>query len=198
MRPTNVSEPAAPHDPVHDAPRRLLEELERRLAADDIQALRGRRPETVGRTKSPRATLDAQPDDAVYDAPRQPLDSQAMSDPHALARELRRRGTLFGVAGRVVAAIAVSAVIAQLFVIMMPAARQPDNTQMFAAAVRSLSQQHQDEYAPKSALAGFQSLLASGDATPAAEPAQPEKQSDEVLQRFLRWRRRANPNDAAQ
>jgi hypothetical protein len=197
MRVTNVPEPAGRHDPMHDAPRRLLEELERRLAAEDMRALRGKRPETVGRTISPAVPLDAQPDDAVYDSPLQPLDSDAMGDPRILARELGRRRTLFGVVGRLVAAIGVSAVIAQLFVIMMPAARQPDSAQMFAAAVRSLPQRHQGEYAAKPALAGFQALLASGDTPPAAERAQPEKQSDDVLQRFLRWRHKANPNEAA-
>jgi hypothetical protein len=36
---------------------------------------------------------------------------------------MRRRGTLFGVAGRLAAAVGVSATIAQFFVIMMPPAR---------------------------------------------------------------------------
>src|SRR6266851_4043421 len=62
---------------------------------------------------------------------------------------------------------------------VMPAARQPDSTQLFAAAVRSfttaLSQQHQSEDAPKPAPAEFHSLLASGDTAQAAEREQPEK-----------------------
>src|SRR6266852_3800534 len=62
---------------------------------------------------------------------------------------------------------------------VMPAARQLDSTQLFAAAVRSfttaLSQQHQSEDAPKPAPAEFQSLLASGDTAQAAEREQPEK-----------------------
>ena len=197
MRVTNVPEPAGRHDPVHDAPRRLLEELERRLAAEDIRALRGKRPETVGRTMSPAVPRDPQLDDAGYDSPLEPVDTDAMGDPRTLTRALGRRLTLFGVAGRLVAAIGVSAIIAQLFVIMMPAARRPDSTQMFTAAVRSLPQRHQGEYAAKPALAGFQSLLASGDTPPAAERAQAEKQSDGDLQRFLRWRRKADPHEAA-
>jgi hypothetical protein len=113
-----------------------------------------------------------------------------------------RRGTLFGAIGRQVAAIGVSGIIALFFLIMMPAARQPDNTQLFAAAVESLttalSQQDQSEGAPTPAIAEFYSLLASGDTAQAAEREQPERESDEVLQRFLQWRQKANPNEAAQ
>jgi hypothetical protein len=133
---------------------------------------------------------------------RRPLDSSGMSKTRAPAREMERRGTLFGVAGRLVAANGVSAIIALFFVIMMPAGRQPDRTQLFAAAVQSftaaLSQQHQSEDTPTPALAEFQSLLASGDTAQAAEREQPEKESDKVLQQFLLWRQKANPGEAAQ
>ena len=45
---------------MHYAPRRLREEPEQRLAAaDDIRALREKRPETVGRTISPLAPQPA-------------------------------------------------------------------------------------------------------------------------------------------
>ncbi len=112
-------------------------------------------------------------------------------------RETKPRGTLLGHAARLLAAIGVSAIIAQLFVMMMPAARQPDHAQVFAAAVQSfttaLSQQHRSEDAPQPALAAFQSLLASDDSPPAAE----REPSDKVLQRFLRWRQKANPREAA-
>jgi hypothetical protein len=82
----------------------------------------------------------------------------------------------------------VSAAIALFFVVMMPAARQPGSTQLFAAAVQStaLSQPHQGEDAPKPAVAEFQSLLASGNTAQAAEREQPEKESDKVLQQFLK------------
>jgi hypothetical protein len=113
-----------------------------------------------------------------------------------------RRGTLFGVTGRQVAAFGVSGIIALFFLIMMPTARQPNSTQLFAAAVQSLttalSQQHQSEDAPTPALAEFYSLLASGDTAQAAEREQPQKESDKLLQRFLLWRQKANPSEAAQ
>jgi hypothetical protein len=183
--------------------RRLLEELEQQFAAaDDIRALREKRPEAVGRSMMPPlALLDSRLENAVYQSLRRPLDSQATSETRPLAREMRRRGTLLGHAGRLVAAIGVSAIIAQLFVIMMPAARQPDNTQVFAADVQSfataLSRQHRSEAPPRPALAAFQSLLASDDTAQADEREQPEKQSDRVLRRFLQWRQKANPREAA-
>ena len=113
-----------------------------------------------------------------------------------------RRGTLFGAIGRQVAAIGVSGSVALFFLIMMPAARQPDSTQSFAAAVRSfttaLSQQHQNEDAPTPALAEFYSLLASGDTAQAAERGRPEQESDKLLQQFLQWRQNANPSEVVQ
>jgi hypothetical protein len=203
MNGTNEPEPGGPHDPMHDAPRRLREEPEQRsAAADDIRALRENRPETVGRTISPLAPLDSQLENAVYEALRRPLDSHAMGETRALAGEIGRRGALFGVTGRRVASIGASGIIALFFLIMMPAARQPDSTQLFAAAVQSLttalSQQPQGEDAPTPALAEFYSLLASGDTAQAAEREQPEKESDKVLERFLQWRQKANPSEAAQ
>ena len=183
-----------------DLSRRLLEEIEQQLAAaDDSRALREQRPESVGRMIFPLAPIDSELENAVYESQslRWPLDSKAMSEIRALTRETKPRGTLFGLAGRVVAAIGVSAIIAQLFVIMMPAARQPDNTQVFAAAMQSyttaLSHRYRSEDAAKPALATFQSVLASDDTAQAGEP----EPSDMVLQQFLRWRQKANPSEAA-
>jgi hypothetical protein len=184
-----------------DLSRRLLEEIEQQLAAaDDSRALQERRPESVGRMMSsaisPLAPYDSELEDAVYESLRWPLDAQAMSEIKALARATKPRGTWFGFAGRLMAAIGVSAIIAQFLVIMMPAARQPDNTQVFAAALQSftaLSQQHQSEDASKPLLAGFQSLLPSDGTVQVAE----REPSDKVLQRFLQWRHKANLREAA-
>jgi hypothetical protein len=181
-----------------DLSRRLLEELERLAAADDIPALGRKRPESVRRKMAPQAPPDSRLENAVYEPRRRPLDSHATSETRVLARETRRRGTLLGHAGRLLAAIGVSAVIAQFLVIMMPAARQPDNTQVFAAAVQSItarSQQHRSADAPRPALAAFQPLLASDDSSQAA--GREQRQSDRVLQRLLQWRQKANPGDAA-
>ena len=201
MRGTNEPEPVGPHDPMHDTPRWLREKPEQRsAAADDIRALRENRPPSVRRSISHRATLDSQLENAVYESLRRPLDSHAMGETRA--REMQRRGTLFVVSGRRVASIGLSGIMALFFLIMMPAARQPDNTQLFAAAVQSLttalSQQHQSETPPTPALAAFYSLLASGDAAQAAEREQPEQESDKLLQQFLQWRQNACPSQAVQ
>jgi hypothetical protein len=201
MRGTNEPEPVGPHESMHDTPRRLHEKPERRsAAADDIRVLREKRPESVRRTISDLAALDAQLENAVYESLRRPLDSLAMGETRA--REMERRGTLFGVTGRQVASIGLSGIIALFFLIMMPTARQPDNTQLFAAAVQSLttalSQQHQSETPPTPALAAFYSLLASGDTAQAAERGQPEQESDKLLQQFLQWRQNANPSEVVQ
>jgi hypothetical protein len=202
MSGTNAPEPVGPHDPVHDAPRRQHQEPGRRsAAANDIRALRERRPATVGRKISPLAPLDSFDSllENAVDASR-PLDSDAMSESRVLSREIGRRGTFSGFADRL-AAIGVSAIIALFFVIMLPAARQPNSTQLFAAAMRSFKtafpRQHQGADAPAPALAGFQPLLASGDTAQAAERGQPEKASIRVLQQFMQWRQKANPSQPA-
>jgi hypothetical protein len=196
-------ESAGPHDPLHYAPRRLRDQPQQRLAAvEPIRSIRERRPEPPGRAISPPAPIDNQLENAVYESLRRPLDPQVLSETRALTREFERRGsTLFGISGRVAAAIGISAIIALFFVIMLPAARQPDKPQSFSAAVQSfttaLSQQHPAEDA-KPALAEFQSLLTSGNTAQAAEqqPA-PDQQGDKTLQQLLNWRK-TTPGDAAQ
>jgi hypothetical protein len=193
MRVKNEPGSAGRRDPAPYGPRRLLEELEQQIAEDNIRPLRRTRPRTVSRTMSPPAAFDAQLDYAKYE----PMN--AMSEPQALVPVMERPGTWFGRTGRLVAAIGVSAIIAQVFVIMMPAPQQPDGMR-FAAAVQpfttAFSQQHQGEDAPKPAPAQFRSRVASAD--PAAPGrAQREKEADKVLQQFLQWRRKANPSEAA-
>jgi hypothetical protein len=194
MRVTSKPGSAGRRDPAPYAPRRLLEELEQQLAEDNVRPLRRTRPRTVSRTASPPAAFDAQPDYAKYES------MNAMSEPQALVLRMERRGTWFGLTARLVAAIGVSAIIAQVFVIMMPAPQQPDGMR-FAAAVQpfttAFSQQHQGEDAPKPAAARLRSRVASADTAAAPGRAQPEKEADKVLQQFLQWRRKANPNEAA-
>jgi hypothetical protein len=126
------------------------------------------------------------------------MDPAILGEPRALARELERRGALFGLAGRLAAAVGISAIIALFFVIMMPASRHQDTNASFSETVQSftsaLGQQQQQppaqqaEETRKPALAEFQSLL--GDAQ-AAEREQPDKQADKTLQQFLQWRQKA-------
>jgi hypothetical protein len=149
----------------------------------------------VGRISTP-APLDSQLENAVYESLRRPMDPAILGEPRALARELERRGALFGLAGRLAAAVGISAIIALFFVIMMPASRHQDTNASFSETVQSftsaLGQQQQQpaqaEETRKPALAEFQSLL--GDAQ-AAEREQPDKQADKTLQQFLQWRQKA-------
>jgi len=206
-----ASEPEStgPHDPMHYAPRRLRDKPEPRLTPlEDARALRERRLDAViGRSISPPAPLDPQLENAVYETLRRPIDPKLLGETRALARELERRNSLFGLTGRLVAAIGVSAIIALFFIVMMPA-RQRDTAASFQTAVQSfttaLSQQQQpaqpqqqpNDDTKKPALAEFQTLLTS-DTAQAAEREQSERQSDKLLQQFLQWRQKSAPADTA-
>jgi hypothetical protein len=197
MSVANDEEPAGPHDPLHYAPRRLRERPEPRLTTiEETRVMRDnkRLEAAVGRISTP-APLDSHLENAVYESLRRPMDPAILGEPRALARELERRGALFGLAGRLAAAVGISAIIALFFVIMMPASRHQDTNASFSETVQSftsaLGQQQQPAQAEetrKPALAEFQSLL--GDAQ-AAEREQPDKQADKTLQQFLQWRQKA-------
>jgi len=209
MSVANEPESTGPHDPMHYAPRRLRDKPEPRLTPlEDARALRERRLDAViGRSISPPAPLDPQLENAVYETLRRPIDPKLLGETRALARELERRNSLFGLTGRLVAAIGVSAIIALFFIVMMPA-RQRDTAASFQTAVQSfttaLSQQQQppqpqqqpNDETKKPALAEFQTLLTS-DTAQAAEREQSERQSDKLLQQFLQWRQKSAPADTA-
>jgi hypothetical protein len=202
MSVTSEPEPVGAHNSMHYPPRRLRAEPKQRLAAaDDIRALHENRPETVRHAISRLAAFDSQLENAAYESLRRPLDSHAMRATRALGPEMARRGTLFRVAGRLATVIGVSAITWQFFLIMMPPVQQSDSTQLFAAAVQAFTtahaQQHQSEGALQPTLAEFRSLLTSGDTTQIVEREQTENGTDEVLQRFLQWRQKANPSEAA-
>jgi hypothetical protein len=196
MSVANDEEPAGPHDPLHYAPRRLRERPEPRLTTiEETRVMRDnkRLEAAVGRISTP-APLDSQLEHAVYESLRRPMDPAILGEPRALARELERRGAMFGLAGRLAAAVGISAIIALFFVIMMPASRHQDTNASFSETVQSFTSALGQQPAPpaeearKPALAEFQSLL--GDAQ-AAEREQPDKQADKTLQQFLQWRQKA-------
>ena len=215
MSVSSEQEPTGPHDPLHYAPRRLRERPEPRLTPveearggldnrsglDNRGGLDNKRLEAAIGRISPPAPLDSHLESAVYESLRRPMDRAVIGEPRALARELERRGAMFGLAGRLAAAIGVSAIIALFFVIMMPASRQADPAASFSATVQSFTsalaqqppqQQQQTDDARKPALAEFQSLLTPTDTAQVAEREQPDKQqSDKTLQQFLQWRQKA-------
>jgi hypothetical protein len=200
----NEQEQLGPHDPLHYAPRRLRERPEQRLATgEDNRSQREKRPEPGARTIQPPAPLDSQLESAVYESLRRPLEPQVLVEPQALARELERRNAIFGVAGRLAAAIGVSAVIALFFVIMIPASRQSDAQSSFQASVQqfsaALAQTHpaEETAAAKPALAEFQPLLAATASTEQAATAPPPA-DNKLLQQFMQWRQKGNSPGSAQ
>jgi Sec-independent protein translocase protein TatA len=198
MSALSEQEQVGPQDPLHYAPRRLRERPETRLPpVEEAQPDRETSPEPADRAIVSSISLDAQLENAVYASLHRSLDPEVVREPPTLPRELGNRSALFGVAGRFAAAIAVSAIIALFFVFMIPASRQPDNGSSFAAAIQSMksamSQVRPDEDASRPALSEFRTLLASTEASQAANREQTEK----LLQQFLQWREKANSSTEA-
>jgi hypothetical protein len=199
-----------PHHPMYYAPRWLRERSGARLAA--VQETTS---EPAGRPTSAGVAFDAQLENAVSEALRHPLDPEIIREPPGLARELDRRVAYVGVAGRFAAAIGISAIVALFFVIMAPAAWQPEGvgsslSGMIQAMRAALPPQpSQTDAAPRSALADFQGLLA---APKTDEPVAPEpsavapaeaspatrEQSQQLLQEFVQWRQKPAATQAGE
>ncbi|WP_291864860.1 hypothetical protein [Bradyrhizobium sp.] len=171
----------SPNDPEYYAPRWLRDRSQPRSPLAEEAGSDSSRPPVF-----PPGPLDTQLESAVSKALWHPLDPEVIHEPPGLARELDRRTALFSVAGRFAAAIGASAVVALFFVIMIPAARQPDSGTIagMAASVRAmLIQPRARDDGLKPATAEFQALLAS---SPNAEPVTRE-QSDRLLEQFVQW-----------
>jgi hypothetical protein len=197
-------EPTSPQDLLHYAPRRLRERPEQRLAAveDARSGLDNRRIESaIGRIRP--TSLDAQLENAVHESLRRPIDPTIIGDPrNGLTPELERQSAMFGLAGRLAAAIGAAAIIALFLVFWMPAARQSDSAASLSATLQSFTNtlarqpqpQPQSDETSKPALAEFQSLLKPTNAAQppqSAEHAQPDQPpSDKALQQFLTWRQK--------
>jgi hypothetical protein len=132
-----------------------------------------------------------------------PISRPASLDPKATngrarhKHDLDRRAALLSVVARFAAVAGVVAVVALLFVIMKPASRQsvasstPSDITGSTSAAPPQSSQADDERKP--ALAEFKALLAS----PPSQPATHE-QSQQLLQNFLQWRKKANTTETSQ
>ena len=121
------------------------------------------------------------------------LDPKAINEPARRTRDLNLRAALLSVA----AVAGVVAVVALLFVIMKPASRQSvagsTPSDMTGSTSTAPPQSSQADVEWKPALAEFKALLAS----PPSEPATHE-QSQQLLQRFLQWREKANTAEPSQ
>ena len=151
-------------------------------------------------------------------APDSSIHELLQSTREALARESEQPKALFGVSFRMIAAVAVSAVVALLLVILISGVRQSDtassfsvDVQQFKAALSSQSKdrEKQDQQAQdrqqqdqppskepaKPTTEQFQRLFASSG-KPAAPPDR--EPSDKLLQRFMQWRQKTGSAENAQ
>ena len=125
------------------------------------------------------------------------LDPKAINEPARRTRDLDRRAALSSVAARVAAVAGVVAVVALLFVIMKPASRQSvagsTPSDMTVSTSTAPPQSSRADVGWKPALAEFKALLAS----PPSQPATDE-QSQQLLQNFLQWRKKASTTEPSQ
>ena len=150
-------------------------------------------------------------------APDSSIHELLQSTREALARESEQPKALFGVGIRTIAAVAVSAVVALILVILISGVRQSDtassfsvDVQQFKAALSSQSkdrekqdqqaQDRQQDQPPskepaKPTTEQFQRLFASS-----GKPATPpdRESSDKLLQRFMQWRQKTGSAENAQ
>jgi hypothetical protein len=151
-------------------------------------------------------------------APDPSIHELLQSTREALARESEQPKGLFGVSIGTIVAVAVSAVVALLLVILISGVRQSDtasslsvDVQQFKAALSSQSKdrEKQDQQAQdrqqqdqppskepaKPTTEQFQRLFASSG-KPAAPPDR--EPSDKLLQRFMQWRQKNGSAENAQ
>lgn len=169
-----------PNDPEYYAPPRWLR------GRPEVRLPPARESESARAPVSSPAQLDTQLENAVSKALWHKLDPEIIHESPQLTSELEQRKALFSVVGRFAAAVGVSAAVALFFVIMIPAARQPDTSTLagMAQSLRAmLIQPHARDDGPKPAMAEFQAIL-----TPAqnSQPVTPE-QSEQLLQQFVQW-----------
>ncbi len=203
MSESSEQEQVTSQDPLNYAPRWLREKPEPRPAiSGEPRAEREIKVEPAGRAVSRTSSLDRQLESAVYESLRRSLDPEVMPEPPAVAREAERK-VMFGFAGRLAVAVGISAVVALFFVIMVPATRQPDAGSSLASTIETFSaavaRTSQAEDASKPALAEFKGLLPPPGENNAnnAQPAN-QQQSERLLQQFMVWREKVNPNDPPQ
>ena len=124
------------------------------------------------------------------------LDPKATNGRARHTRDLDRPAALLSVAARFAAVAGVVAVVVLLFVIMKPASRQSvassTPSDMTGSTSTAPPQSSQADVEWKPALAEFKTLLAS----PPSQPATHE-QSQQLLQNFLQWRKKASTTETS-
>jgi hypothetical protein len=172
-------------------------------------------PARVAGANEPPGSFDSPPETKAEESSAQESSVHELlqSTRDALARESKLPKALFGVSLRTIAAVAVSAVVALLLVILIPGLRRSDpvssfsaDVQQFMAAPSSQSQDRQLQDRPKQdqpsskeaakpTTEQFQRVFAS----PGEPAAQPDRaSSDKLLQRFMQWRLKNGSAENAQ
>ena len=159
-----------PDNPEFDYKPLRLSERAARLAPSVSQAARS---EPIGSSPMPRPAL---------------LAPKAIDEPARRTRDLDRRAALLGVVARIAAVVGVVAVAALLFVVMKPASRQSVASPTPSETTGSIPQLDQGDVESQPTLAV---------PLPASQPATHEE-SQQLLQRFLQWREKANMTEASQ
>jgi hypothetical protein len=124
------------------------------------------------------------------------LTPKAINEPAKHTRDLNRRAALLSVAARVAAVAGIVAVVALLFVVMKPASRQSvagsTPSDITGSTSTAPPQSSQGDVESKRTLAEFKAFLAS----PPSQPATHE-QSQQLLQNFLQWRKKASTTETS-
>jgi hypothetical protein len=201
MSEPNEQEPIVSQDPLNYAPRWLREKPEPRMPVAEPRAEREAKPETA-RTPARTNSLDRQLENAVYESLRRSLDPEVMPEPPAVARETGRKA-MFGLASRLAVAVGVSAVVALFFVVMVPATRQSDAGSSLASTIETFTAAVArttpiEDGSTKPALAEFKSLMASSSENGGQLTNQQQADKEKLLQQFMAWREKANPNESSQ
>jgi hypothetical protein len=109
---------------------------------------------------------------------------------------------MFGLASRLAVAVGVSAVVALFFVVMVPATRQSDAGSSLASTIETftaaVARTTPVEDTSKPALAEFKSLMAASGENGGQLSSQQQADKEKLLQQFMAWREKANPNESSQ
>jgi hypothetical protein len=175
-------EPTGPQDLLHYAPRRRGDRsgIHLRTVTSSVGETKFDRPFRFDASSSPFApsgSLDAELEDAIGETLRRHLDPQMLPEPAAFARERSRRNKLLK-GGGIAFAVGVAAIVALLLVTVMPISRDRGAGSGFVAAAEF-------------ALPFGTAKLVSGE----GDHAVTHEQSEQLLERFIQWRQKA---DAAQ
>jgi len=172
-------DPNNPNNPEYYAPARVRERL-----------AQGARLEPISRPISLPTSLDMPLKSTAPDTLRRPLYPQ-VPEPAPLAHESDWRGELFSLAARFALAAGVVTVVALLFFILMPGSRQSDTASTASAATGSVKAavppSSQADLASKPELAQFERALLG---TAAVSVPATQDQSQQLLQRFMVWRKK--------